>query len=205
MSVHDIAVAIDRAAAILKDKKSDEGARARKELPEVTGYSKEVVEDILQHMCDDWSLPSLEKLIDSELGGAEPVGPQLILHIFSGNVPGVAVTSLIRALLVKSRSVGKLASGEPLLPQLFHSALQKVSPELAASIELRYWKGGDEVIEAQLFNEADVIVVYGGRETVESVRKRVPKEKKLVIHGPKISFGVVGPNPKKSVAKDIAR
>src|SRR5207253_11066041 len=35
--------------------------------------------------------------------------------------------------------------------------------------------------------------------------KRVPKEKKLVIHGPKISFGVVGPNPKKSVAKDIAR
>ena len=46
----------------------------------------------------------------TEVGG----GPELLLHVWAGNVPALSLWSLICGLLVKAGSIGKLASAEPL-------------------------------------------------------------------------------------------
>ena len=53
----------------------------------------------------------LDEFRPSGRGGGRQAafGPRLAAHVFSGNVPGVAVTSLVRSLLVKAATLGKTA------------------------------------------------------------------------------------------------
>ncbi len=118
-------------------------------------------------------------------------GPELAFHIFAGNVPGVAVTSLVRSLLVKAATLGKTAAGEPLLPALFARTLAQVSPTLGECIAVTYWPGGEAALEEAALRAADTVVVYGGGETVQAVRSRVPPGTRLVEHGPRFSLAVV--------------
>jgi len=119
-------------------------------------------------------------------------GPELAVHLFSGNVPGVAVTSLIRALLVKASSLGKTASGEPVLPVLFARMLMEVDPALGECLAVTYWPGGSAALEDVAFGSADTVIVYGGEESVASVRARIPPGTRLVEHGPRLSFIAIG-------------
>jgi hypothetical protein len=172
----------------------------------VTGYSRQNVDSILEHMVADWSRDSLENLLRSELDGpGRPIGPRLAFHIFSGNVPGVAVTSMIRSMLVRAATFGKTASGEPVLPVLFARALQQTAPALADSLAVTYWPGGTEELETAAIRAADTIVVYGGAETVRQVAARAPAGTNLVVHGPKLSIGLVGRAAGLDVAAPIAR
>lgn len=210
-----IVSAIDAAAQKLAADSSVEAL-----LVHATGYSRENVARILDHMFEDWSAASLSALIDAELpdravlegGFRGPTGVRtmargapLSFHIFSGNVPGVAVTSLIRSLLVKSPVLGKTASGEPVLPVLFAKALADVDPEIAKSIAVTYWPGGSTQLEEVALQAAECIVVYGGAETIESVRARVTGEKRVLVHGPKISFGIVRGDADERIAAEIAQ
>lgn len=197
----DIIRAIDAAA---REIGSDPATRDL--LCAVTGYSSPTVDEILGHMVADWGRPSLEDLLRSELEGAgRPIGPRLAFHIFSGNVPGVAVTSIIRSLLVRAATLGKTASGEPVLPVLFARALQRSAPRLADSLAVTYWPGGTEALETTAIQAADAIIVYGGAETVRDVAARAPAGTNLVVHGPKLSIGLVGRSAALDVAGPIAR
>lgn len=197
--------AIDAAAQILADGNTDEGRAARNLLPAATGYSSETIEDILQHMCSDWSAPSLQRLLDSEAQASSERtvarGPRVAYHIFSGNVPGVSVTSLLRALLVRSASIGKMASGEPVLPILFLRALDRIAPSIADCIAVTYWPSERDDLHEAALQAADVVIVYGGEDAVRSVASHP----RAVIHGPKISFGVVGSDPSAALAHEVAR
>ena len=152
-------------------------------LSSFTGYSREIVAQTLTHMFRDWRADSLYALLQSEFRDARaldgPVpdpalpgrriavyGYPRALHIFSGNVPGVAVTSLIRSLLVKSATLGKTASGEPILPVLFARALHHVSPPLAECLAVTYWPGATASLDEAAVRAADVVVIYGGEEAV---------------------------------------
>src|SRR5690606_22077261 len=178
-SAADIAAAIAAAAGRLA---RDDDARRRTALdalPAVTGYSPPMVRLVLDRMIEDWSEPSLLALLRSEfhdpggLDGFRPhpakqsgqrtraFGPELAFHIFAGNVPGVAVTSIARSLLVKAATLGKTASGEPLLPALFAQTLADVDRRLGECLAVTYWPGGSEALEAAAFEAADTIVVYG--------------------------------------------
>ena len=185
-----------------------------------TGYSAPVVAETLGRMCDDWSESSLNTLIASELGDArvldQPVpdagatdrltaafGYPRAFHVFSGNVPGVAVTSLIRSLLVKSATFGKTASGEPVLPVLFARALHQVAPEMAACIALSYWPH-DVVTQTAALELADLVVVYGGADAVQSIRSTAPGETRVIVHGPRLSFGLVGTQATARTVRSVA-
>jgi hypothetical protein len=113
-------------------------------------------------------------------------------HVFSGNVPGVAVTSLVRSLLVKSAALGKTAVGEPLLAALFARGVAEEDPELGECLAVTYWHGGDAALEAAALGMADAVVVYGGAEAVAAVRAATPAGTRVLAYGPKLSFGVVG-------------
>ena len=199
--IDDVVAAIDAAArAIGKD------ANARVLLRDVTGYSRETIEDILAHMVSDWSRDSLEALLRAELGGiARPIGPRLAFHIFAGNVPGVAVTSVVRSLLVRAATLGKTASGEPVLAVLFARALARANPQIAETLAITHWPGGSGEAEEVALRQADVIIVYGGSDTVREVTARAPVGTRLVVHGPKLSIGLVGRGAGLEVAGPIAR
>ena len=128
-------------------------------------------------------------------------GPRLTTHVFSGNVPGVAVTSLIRALLVKSASLGKTAVGEPLLPALFARALAEEDAELGACIAIAYWPGADEAMGRGAMESADAVIVYGGADAVAAVRAQAPVSARMLVYGPRISFGAVA---RESLTRDGA-
>jgi hypothetical protein len=212
-----IVEAIDQTAARLLDDISAITAL----LSSATGYSRPVVAETLQHMFADWRAPALDQLLSGELPDATmldaPIpdpdipkkliaayGHPTLFQVFSGNVPGVAVTSIVRALLVKSATLGKVASGEPILPIIFAKTLGEVAPDLAGSIALTYWPAIDEELMRTSTRLCDAVVVYGGAEAVRAVAD-AGTGKRIVAHGPRLSFGIVGPNAEAGVAADAAR
>jgi acyl-CoA reductase-like NAD-dependent aldehyde dehydrogenase len=205
ISVQDRIHAIERALGLLTDPRSPTYQQAVELIPQIAGYSPEMVRAILDHIRIAWTRTAFERLVESELADPQQLdqfmldpkrgrrtmafGPALTAHIFSGNVPGVAVESLIRALLVKSASFGKLAGEEPVLPVLFAMALPDA---LRDTVALTHWPGGTGALEDALFQEADTIIVYGGEPTVDSVRRRAPPNRRIIVHGPRFSVGVIG-------------
>lgn len=212
--VAEIVHAVDRAAALLQRRDHPVRAAAEEALPAVTGYSPEMIRLILDRMAADWRAPALDELLRREFGdpgvldgfqvveGGEageneaervPVrvrayGPELAYHIFAGNIPGVAVTSIVRSLLVKGATLGKTASGDPLLPALFAQLIARVAPELGECLAIAYWPGSARELQEAALREAEVVVVYGGEEAVRSVRDIIPTGVRLVEHGPRFSL-----------------
>lgn len=205
--VDEIVGVIDRVAGRLLDRGDPLRRAAEAALPVVTGYSAPMIRRVLDRMAADWRAERLWELLRAELGEAEVLdrfrpragaagqtrafGPELATHIFSGNVPGVAVTSLIRSLLVKAATLGKTAAGEPLLPALFARGIAEQDPGLGACLAVAYWPGGDTELERVALERAGAVVVYGGAEAVAEVRARTPATARFVGYGHRLSFGVV--------------
>jgi len=204
-SVDSIIDVIDSVARRLLDRSDPVRVTADTALPALTGYSGPMIEHILDSMAADWRRPALERLLEAELGGADildrPVERRgrrmmatpypVVLHVLSGNIPGVGVTSMVRALLVRASSFGKTAAGEPLLPVLFAQAVAEQDGTIGDALAAAYWRGGDATVEDAAFREADAIVVYGGARALADVRHRAPTHVPVLDHGPRLSIGFV--------------
>lgn len=221
--VAEIVDVIDAAAARFADPLDPLRERAQTLIPAATGYSDAMTRLVLDRMAADWRAEPLRRLLRAELGDpatldrfaevgpgrvARAYGPGLCFHVFAGNVPGVAVTSLVRSLLVKTPSLAKLAAGEPVLPVLFAEAVAAVDPAMGDALAVTYWPGGSIVAESIALAAADTVVVYGGAEAVRSVRERMHPDRRLVVHGPRFSVGLVAAatldHDTPRVARDIA-
>ena len=205
--VASIIQSIDVVARRFRDPADPVRREADALLPAVTGYAPGMAAHVLDRMARGWSGDVLERLVRAELGNADvldrfvpdPVrgvnvfaaGPDVILHILSGNVPGVAVTSLVRALLVKSASLAKTAFDEPVLAVLFARALADVDHDLASCLAITYWPGGDIERERAAMEHVDAVLLYGGADAQRAVRDRLPPGVAYIEHGPRISFGIV--------------
>jgi acyl-CoA reductase-like NAD-dependent aldehyde dehydrogenase len=204
--VMEIVEVVDAAASRLADPADPLRQEAERLVPAATGYSPAMARLVLDCMSADWRAEPLRRMLGAELG--EPAvldrfvptgghrqtrayGPRLSFHIFAGNVPGVAVTSLVRSLLVKAPVLAKLASGEPVLPVLFARAVASIDATVGDALAVTYWRGGDPGPEALALREADLVVVYGGEEVVGSMRRRARPGQRLVVHGPRFSAGIV--------------
>lgn len=204
--VATIVTAVDAAAGRLLDPEDPIRRDADRLLRAATGYSEAMTALVIERMAADWRAGPTRRLLRAELGDAAVLdgfvsvgddrqvrayGPRLAFHVFAGNVPGVAVTSLVRTLLVKTPSLGKLGSGEPILPVLFARALDSVDPALARALAVTYWPGGTSGVERPLLEAADAVIIYGGAEAVSSIRSLAPDHSRLLTHGPRFSVGLV--------------
>jgi hypothetical protein len=204
--VMGIVEAIDAAAARFADRRDPIRDRAGRLVTAATGYSPPMADLVIERMAADWRAAPLRRLLRAELGDPAALdgfiaattgrrtrayGPRLCFQVFAGNVPGVAVTALVRALLVKAPSLAKLGSGEPVLPVLFAEALASVDPDLADALAITYWPGGLEDVEAAALAAADMVVVYGGDDAIASLQRRLHPDRRLVVHGPRFSTGLV--------------
>ena len=197
---------LDRAVRTLLDRSNPRRRRAEELLPTVTGYDPETVRlgltaclktfrgaQLSAFVAEDFANPQmLDGFQPLRKGGyGRAVGPALIGHVWAGNVPGLPLWSLVSGLLVKSASIGKLPSAEPLMAAWFAEAVADIEPRLADCIAIVWWKGGDEDRQQALLDEADLVLAYGGNATLERIRARVPVATRFLPYGHKLGFGMI--------------
>ena len=229
LPVSQIVATLDAAIARLLDRDDPCRRRAEAVLPIVTGYDRESVRLGLSGYLRSFRAPQLQRFLAEDfanpavLDGFQPAmkggftrahGPQLLLHIWAGNVPGLSLWSLISGLLVKAGTVGKVASAEPLLAGWFAQILAEIDPKLGECLAVVWWKGGDAEAERAWLREADTVIAYGGNDALTAIRERVPVTARFLPHGHRIGFGLIGAEAldtrragplARLVAQDVAR
>ena len=205
--VMDIVDSVARACAKWSNPEYPLRRQAEELIPAITGYAPDMVrrglkdyvktfrrDRLLRFLAQDFENPLVLDGFQPVRGGgrSRAYGPRLLTQIFAGNVPGVPVWNLICGLLVKSATLGKSASGEPLFPVLFARSVAEVDPGLAACLAIIHWPGGSEAIEEAAFAHAEAVTATGGFEATRSVASRLPAGMPFVPYGHKLSFAVVG-------------
>ena len=202
-SVSHIIAVIDAAIARLLNAQDPYRQELDYYLPIITGYDAEMVRLGLSSYLKTFRAPQLQRFVAEDFanpklldefqprpkgGMARAFGPEVMAHVWAGNVPGLPLWSLISGLLVKAGSIGKVASAEPLMATVFARLLADVEPKLAACLAVVWWKGGDTVRELALFSQTEVVVAYGGNEALAQIRKSVPITTRFLPYGHKLSL-----------------
>jgi hypothetical protein len=158
-------------------------------------------------MARGWTRPALEALLHAEfrhpevLDGFHPShsggevrvsGYSLAFHLGAGTVPGVSATSLVRSLLVKTPLLLKPGRGDVPLAVLFARALQEADPEVGGAVAVAYWPEDAGGRTSLAVGAVDLVVVYGGDETVDWVRSRIPLRTALVAYRHRLGVALVG-------------
>lgn len=210
MAVSDIIAVIDQAIARLLDRSDPYRQQAEAYLPVVSGYDREMVRlgltgffktfraaQLHRFVAEDFANP---KLLDgfqpTPKGGAvRAFGPDLLVHNWAGNVPALALWSMVCGLLVKAGNIGKLPSAEPLFAGWFARLLAEVHPPIADCFAVVWWRGAGEDGASggasALYAQADTVLAYGGNEALDAIRRRLPVTTRFLPHGHKLGFGVV--------------
>ena len=192
------------------------------EIASNSGLSPAMTRATLTGMAASWTTDALDRLVRAEfpdprvLDGfvteadraVRAAAPGTTLHFGAGSVPGVTVTSMIRALLVKSPVLVKPGAGDAALTTRFARELHRADPRLAAAVAVHYWPGGAparQSWERELLNQADQVVIYGGNDTIESIRARAPASTRLIEHPHRIGVAIVDPGEARRTAADAAR
>lgn len=206
LSVAQIITIIDEAVARLLDRTHPLRIKAEKLLPIVTGYDADMVRLGLTGYLKTFRQPQLKRFLAEDFahpqmlddfqprpkgGFARAFGPELLLHIWAGNVPGLPLWSLICGLLVKAGTIGKLPGNEPLMASWFAQLLAEIDPQLGACLAVVWWQGGSAETEPTWLRQADVVLAYGGNNTLAAIQQRLPVTTRFLPHGHKISVGLV--------------
>jgi len=143
--------------------------------------------DLGSHRCLDhfWFDPHLA-------GQTRAFGPRLTSAVLTANVPGLSYLPMVRALMVKSPLIAKLASNEPIFGPAWIKSVAAIEPPLAEAVALCHWQGGNEALQKAMFDPAEVAILYGGEATCRSLRQAIGPHKKIIEHGHKIGLLMVG-------------
>ena len=219
----DVVVAVARAAGRLADRDDPYGRAALDALQAATGCSRTAAAGLLERNAAGWTAPVLSALIRSEFGElavldqprpdpGQPgrrrraAGPPVVHLVLAGNVPGVAVTAVIRSLIVRSGVLCKLPSAEPWLVGLFARALHEEDPALAATLAATWWPAAvPGPIAHEWTKRAGKVIVYGGPDAVRALRARTPPTIPLVEYGPRLGAVILGPDTTEAELDGLAR
>ncbi|QEI05833.1 acyl-CoA reductase [Pigmentiphaga aceris] len=207
MSVSDIIGVIDRAMARLLDRDDPFRQQADQWLPVVTGFDADMVRLGLTAFFKTFRAPQLHRFVAEDfanpkvLDGFQPTpkggavrafGPDLLVHSWAGNVPALALWSFVCGLLVKAGNIGKLPSAEPLFAGWFARLLAEVHPPWVECMAVVWWRGAGDDGAAELYAQADTVVAYGGNDSLDAIRKRLPVTTRFLPHGHKLGVGLIG-------------
>lgn len=118
------------------------------------------------------------------------------VHVIAGNVPVVGVTTVIRNAVTRSDAIIKTPSNDPLTTAAVVRTMIEMAPDhpLTKHVSVAYWKGGDERVEAHLYDPRRIekIVAWGGFESIRHVSKYLQPGIDLITLDPKHSGSLVG-------------
>lgn len=228
MPVSDIVRVLDRATARLLDPHDVYRQQLERLLPQATGFDAEMVRlnlhaylqtfrglQLQRFVAEDFANPKvLDEFQPRTQGGwTRALGPELLVHVWAGNVPALPMWSFVSGLLVKAGSIGKVASAEPVFATLFARLLAEVEPRWADCFAVVWWPSG-AAHERTAFALADVVLAYGGNAALQAMQAHVPVTTRFLPHGHKLSFGMVsaaalsvrkGPGVARQAALDVVR
>lgn len=187
-------------------------------------WPRELARETLEKARRNWTLDELGRLLDAELTDprvldeyapdpGEPArarrasGPPLLFQVLAANVPGVAVTAIVRGLLVRSGVLCKAGRDEPFLPALFARMLAEEDAVLGSTVAVTWWPFERETAEWSSWSRrADLVVAYGGADAIAGVRAALPAGKELLAYGPRVGIGaVLGGADHRQAADGLAR
>ncbi|MEO8275068.1 MAG: acyl-CoA reductase [Thermoanaerobaculia bacterium] len=127
--------------------------------------------------------------------------------VLPGNIPAIAVQSLLPALLLGRPVLFKNASAEPWFTPALIDALAAREPALALGFAAVTFPGDDEASFSAAFGGVERLLAYGSGPAVESQRERFGA--RLLAQGPKASVALVGTDvdlvgTARALARDIA-
>lgn len=207
LPISKIITIIDQAITRWIDPSYPQRQLALKLLPAITGYNDETIKLEVKRFVRLFRKKELFRFVENELpqstilddfhpqksgSMAKAFGPQTTFHVFSGNIPGLQIWSLIMTTLVKSASLGKTSFSEPLFPILFTQTIAEIDPQLANCMAIIPWHGGTVSLEKAATEGTEATIVYGSNKTVKSIRPLVPMSKIFLHYGYKISFSMIG-------------
>lgn len=219
---------LDRVGELFRDTSSEIYNSVVERMHKQLGWSEEMVKEGLAVISDILTYKHLTDRLESDIDNisyldeftynkafkgmvkAEPFG--VVSHVSAGNVFVGAVDTLVQGLITKNVNILKMSSADPVFPLIFAELLKSVDYKgiLSESFALVPFKGGDKEVEAIVKSESDVLVVYGGKETVEAYREGTGFHTKIIEYGPKYSLSIISgdcldENNIKDVAIDMAR
>ncbi|HXW76706.1 MAG TPA: acyl-CoA reductase [Candidatus Eremiobacteraceae bacterium] len=148
-----------------------------------------------------WSQPVVETALDSALWDldasraaefAPPTAPDPmpVLVVLPGNVIGPALASSFCAAIAGARAILKSAGPERALAPIVARQFDAIGPQFEGTIDARYWRGGDDAIEAEIFGAVRKIIVFGSDATCADVRARA-NHADVVSYGDAYSIGFI--------------
>jgi hypothetical protein len=222
-SIAEVVDVVSRAAERLADPTDRFGRLAASALQTSGGWTEQEAADLLESSAAGWTAEALWRVLRGELDDpavldspqAVPgrqglrrraVGSPVLFLVLSGNVPGIAVTAVIRALLVRSAVLCKLPKDEPDLVGLFARALHEEAPDLAASIAATWWPADSPGAAASEWTKrSGKVVVYGGDAAVRAVRDSTPTHIQVIEYGPRLGIACLGADASDADLAALAR
>ncbi|KRM77477.1 acyl-CoA reductase [Secundilactobacillus collinoides] len=207
LPISNVITIIDQAITRWTDPSYPQRQLALKLLPVITDYDAETIKLEIKRFIRLFRKKELFRFIENELPQSEILddfhpqrsgsmvkafGPEATFQVFSGNIPGLQIWSLIMTTLVKSASLGKTSFSEPLFPVLFTQTIAEIDPQLANCMAIIPWHGGTVSLERIATENTEATIVYGSNKTVQSIRPLVPMSKIFLHYGYKISFSMIG-------------
>jgi hypothetical protein len=152
-----------------------------------------VLREAFASLGSNFTERAAEFMIEQEFGGSDildgwrtvtdvPSGRQVrirafparVVHVLSGNAPGVAAISLMRAALTKGVNLFKLPSNDLYSMNVLLAGLHAVAPghPTSQSFSTAYWRGGDANVESVLFRPQffDKLAAWGGDAALRSAK-----------------------------------
>jgi phenylacetate-CoA ligase len=210
VSIREILDVLDQAGRAWRDPSYPLRQQARERLPELVGFSPEMVDRGFAELGRLLDRHELQSKITHELGRASfldgwdwskgydgylratPLG--IVTHVSPGNVFLGAADSLVHGLLTKNINLVKVSRGDPLFPLLFAQSIQEMDRDgrIAESFcVLTLPEKQREDIEGRLKTGSDGIVVWGGQEAVAAWSTGVAQGVKVIPYGPRFSFSLI--------------
>ena len=163
--------------------------RAVEQAPATTGFSKEMVSEVVDLTFEAIAEGALRELLDSHVNTTP--NPRLIVHFLAGNVPPPGIASICYGLLLKSANLVKVSNRDPVFPALFVESLREVDPELAECVAILDWRRDEIGLTRAALTMADTVVAYGDDETIASLRQMCQPNTRFLGYGHKLSFAVI--------------
>jgi hypothetical protein len=133
------------------------------------------------------------------------------LHITAGNSPLVGALSIVRNAITRSDAIIKSPSNDPFTALAIARTMIDMDPKhpLTRHLCVAYWKGGDELVEKQLYHPRNIekIVAWGGFASVKHVTKYIQPGLELISLDPKRSVSIIGREAftSEKVLRDVAQ
>ena len=118
------------------------------------------------------------------------------LQVLAGNVPGVALQTIIRNALTRGDAILKAPSNDPLTAAAIVNTMVEMEPDhpITRHVSIAYWKGGDTAVEDLLYQPANIekIIAWGGFSSITHIQKYIQPGIDLITLDPKLSSSIIG-------------